>query len=360
MHLNINIYICTYIYFDLAWVTKPMANRELRRTKKNLNDWHALMFKKCRHTRNHAILYGLIILMPVIEILLYTVMHLVYRQDFLVEFDPADLSGYKNPIVLKEMLVPSDEDPHDHYLTNNRKIAVEYENIAMNAGATVVSVVQESLSQYILNNTRLDVEGFTETYVAAATFHDTIRMWFNRRMNHGAGLSHSLIYRAVAYAMAGMEIKVVNKPRADSDMSVLLKHSDSLALTDSNCLCAYLCFAISAFVLLPVFEKTSHLRHVQIMNGISLWSYWLASLVWDMVMFILIIITVLLSLYRQPADSLCWISLFLLLFGISALIFTYLLSFLFKDPGTGMAYVLLFYCAIGNYRNSSSYQFVHG
>ncbi|XP_032585865.2 phospholipid-transporting ATPase ABCA1 isoform X2 [Drosophila mojavensis] len=331
---------------DDSWVTKPMANRELKRSKKNLNDWHALMFKKCRHTRNHAILYTLIILMPLIELMLFTVMHLVYQQDFLVELDPTDLSNYNNPIVLKEMLVPADEDPHDYYLINNRKIAVAYENIAMDAGATVISVVQETLSQYILNNTRLDEEGFTETYVAAATFDDTIRTWFNRRMNHGAGLSHGLIYRAVAYAMAGMDIRIVNKPRADSDMSVLLTHSDRLARTYSNCLCAYLCFAVSAFVLLPVYEKASHLRHVQIMNGISLWSYWLASFVWDLCMFMLIITTVLLSLYRHPADTLCWISLFLLLFGISALIFTYLLSFLFKDPGRGMAYVLLFYCTI--------------
>ncbi|XP_030238866.1 phospholipid-transporting ATPase ABCA1, partial [Drosophila navojoa] len=329
-----------------SWMTKPMANRELKRSKKYLNDWHALMFKKCRHTRNHAILYTVVIVLPLIELLLFTAMHSVYKQDFLEELDPTDLSGYQDPIVLKEMLVPADEDPLDYYLNNNRRIAVEYENIAMNAGATVISVGQESVSQYILNHTRLDEEGFRETYVAAATFDDTIRIWFNRRMNHGAGLSHGLIYRAVASALANMEIRVVNKPRADSDMSVLIAHSDRLARINSNCLCAYLCFAVSVFVLLPIYEKTSHLRHVQIMNGVSLWSYWLANLVWDLCIFMLIMTTLLLSRYRHPTESLCWLSLFLFLFGISALILTYLLSFLFKDPGTGMAYVLILYCTI--------------
>ncbi|TDG49387.1 hypothetical protein AWZ03_004255 [Drosophila navojoa] len=334
-----------------SWMTKPMANRELKRSKKYLNDWHALMFKKCRHTRNHAILYTVVIVLPLIELLLFTAMHSVYKQDFLEELDPTDLSGYQDPIVLKEMLVPADEDPLDYYLNNNRRIAVEYENIAMNAGATVISVGQESVSQYILNHTRLDEEGFRETYVAAATFDDTIRIWFNRRMNHGAGLSHGLIYRAVASALANMEIRVVNKPRADSDMSVLIAHSDRLARINSNCLCAYLCFAVSVFVLLPIYEKTSHLRHVQIMNGVSLWSYWLANLVWDLCIFMLIMTTLLLSRYRHPTESLCWLSLFLFLFGISALILTYLLSFLFKDPGTGMAYVLILYCTIGKCRS---------
>ena len=105
-------------------------------------------------------------------------------------------------------------------------------------------------------------------------------------------------------------------------------------------------FVAAGFILMLIEEKTNGVKHLQMVCGLYRSAYWLSSLTWDLVSYLLFI-AVLLALYQAfgdiyftPDDVFPIFVLLLLAYGVAIAPWMYVLAHLFRSPAT--AYVTLF------------------
>ncbi len=105
-------------------------------------------------------------------------------------------------------------------------------------------------------------------------------------------------------------------------------------------------FVVAGFVLLLIEEKSGSIKHLQLVCGLNRVVYWLFTYAWDLLWFMAFIV-LMLTLYLAFQDPFYTGSvemplffLVLLCYGLAAIPWMYMWSFLFSSPAT--AYVLLF------------------
>ena len=97
-------------------------------------------------------------------------------------------------------------------------------------------------------------------------------------------------------------------------------------------------FIPTSFASHIVTERESSVKHQQIIAGLGLVSYWIANLLFDLVIFMvpcivggIVIVLFNIKLFTENLNSSAILLIFLL-FGLSVITLTYLLSFCFKNP----------------------------
>ncbi|KAG8175444.1 hypothetical protein JTE90_026867 [Oedothorax gibbosus] len=118
-------------------------------------------------------------------------------------------------------------------------------------------------------------------------------------------------------------------------------------------------FLIASFAVFIVKERSSNSKHLQLVSGVNLFSYWLASFMWDFFNYLIPCCLV-------PLVFLCFGTegfstgeelgrLFLLFFihGFSALPFVYCCTFLFRTPSTAYVRISLFNILLGFFCHSA-------
>ncbi|KJE92513.1 ATP-binding cassette transporter subfamily A [Capsaspora owczarzaki ATCC 30864] len=103
-------------------------------------------------------------------------------------------------------------------------------------------------------------------------------------------------------------------------------------------------FLAGSFVSLIVQERIVDAKHLQVLAGADLLSYWLGSFLWDLINFCVpvVIIWVVLAVFNMPqytGDSFGGIAMLFLFYGWAVIPFVYCVSFLFNTTTT--AYVVL-------------------
>jgi ABC-type multidrug transport system ATPase subunit len=112
-----------------------------------------------------------------------------------------------------------------------------------------------------------------------------------------------------------------------------------------------LCYIPAAFVAFIVRERVSKSKHLQFVSGISPYLYWIATYVWDLTLFLILIAFILIALsifgkknakvFIGSSDGiLCIISL-LLTYGASSLPLAYLYSFAFVNFSTAQIVIMV-------------------
>lgn len=103
---------------------------------------------------------------------------------------------------------------------------------------------------------------------------------------------------------------------------------------------------VAGFVLILIEERANGIKHMQMLCGMKKLVYWLCAYVWDFVWYCAFcLVMVLLYVAMQDSvytttDELPLFLLVLLCYGLAAIPWVYMLSFMFKSPAT--AYVLIF------------------
>ena len=107
-------------------------------------------------------------------------------------------------------------------------------------------------------------------------------------------------------------------------------------------------FLLASFVLFLIKERVSGAKHLQFMNGCSSSLFWVSSLAYDMLNYMVPVVVVLLLLWATQIDELIggtrWIALLIVFvaFGLAQLPQIYFISYAFKSAPTGCA-VVIFY-----------------
>ena len=104
----------------------------------------------------------------------------------------------------------------------------------------------------------------------------------------------------------------------------------------------------SIFVIFPLVERITNAKQVQIMTGISGYTYWLSNLIWDQCIYFASAGLMIVLLYVLDTGGVVTnfgamggIILMTFLYGIAGTLFSYLFTFSFKTSATGFAAVIV-------------------
>lgn len=114
-----------------------------------------------------------------------------------------------------------------------------------------------------------------------------------------------------------------------------------------NPLAAIFClgFVVAGFVVLPIEERSGNIKHLQLVCGMNKVVYWLSTFVWDLLWYVafVLLMLILFLIFRDPyytgSGELPIFFVLLLCYGLAAIPWMYMLSFLFTSSAT--AYVEL-------------------
>ena len=165
---------------------------------------------------------------------------------------------------------------------------------------------------------------------------------------HTAPIYLDYIYKNIiryAAEKPNLEIEVINEPLPYT----FLEKKDSKE-RNSTILLIFIsiCFTLipANFVTIIIREKENNSKHLQIISGISLMSYWVNNFIFELVKYYFIgaICLVILKLFGFYEDYL--VALYLL-YGPPMVAFTYIIGTLVKREGTGQVLVILINLVLG-------------
>ena len=159
--------------------------------------------------------------------------------------------------------------------------------------------------------------------------------------------SNYLIKNIIRYASnnPNLNIEVINEP-----LPYTYEERSNSKERNNNMLLIFIsiCFTLipANFITFIIREKENNSKHLQIISGISLISYWVNNYIFELIKYYIIggICVVFLKIFGFYED---YVYILYLLYGPSMVSFTYLFSFIFKNEGTGQTMVILINLLIG-------------
>ncbi len=144
-------------------------------------------------------------------------------------------------------------------------------------------------------------------------------------------------------------IEVTNYPLPRNLTQIVADLSlDSRSFNISSGITFGFSFLLASFVLFLIKERVSGAKHLQFMNGCSSSLFWVSSLVYDMLNYMVPVMLVLVLLWLTSIDELVagtrWLALLVVFvtFGLAQLPQIYFISYGFNSAPTGCAVVIFF------------------
>ncbi|KAG4070234.1 hypothetical protein HA402_003924 [Bradysia odoriphaga] len=239
-------------------------------------------------------------------------------------------------------------------------ISTNYENI-INGLPTVhtLHVTSDDFQDDILAQYQNSLSDTNLKFMVGVTFNGTaIEAWFNNQAYHTAPLAINTINNAILKSVSGnatRAINLVNKPlpyTQDSKMAQLYIGNNAGFNVAFNIGFA-MAFVTAMYVVFYIKERVSRAKLLQFVSGVNKIIFWFSAFVVDYVIFVLIsvILIAVLAAYQQDAfstaEELGRNFAILVLFGFAAFPFTYICSFLFDIPSTGLVRLSIGYIVSG-------------
>ncbi|XP_060661353.1 phospholipid-transporting ATPase ABCA3 isoform X1 [Drosophila nasuta] len=324
--------------------------RSLRGLKLTKNQYHAMFLKKMLFTLRNKLLFALQIIMPIVFVVLSYVMYKSAEGKRGAPPMTVEVNQYPDTVVLL------DRGANLKGLSNG--VADQYEKIAKSYGERHLYETVHNFTAHILD--LHDVQSRVNSrYVAAASVisNDLIIAWQNAFPLHTAPLSANLVHKAIARATINenADIIVTNAPYPEvpsPDMSVInLIFSFGSQLGGNLSFC--MCFLSSFYLFSLIKERASRAKLLQFVSGVRVFTFWITQFVWDFVTFTFTFIVIMITIIcfqEEPFTTFTQLGryfLVLLVFGFSALPYTYLLSLFFNAPAIGFAVTTIINVFVG-------------
>ncbi|PIK54928.1 putative ATP-binding cassette sub-family A member 3 [Apostichopus japonicus] len=220
----------------------------------------------------------------------------------------------------------------------------------------VNSTEREGMIDYLLDSAVPDIPNFNRLNLVSATFNEigpviVATGYFNNQPYHCAPLALSSISNAYMKYFIGEEYSItpINHPLPATLEQQLLEGTAELGY---GSLMAFdlifgLSFLSSSFAVFLIQEIATKAKHLQFISGIQLSNFWISRLLWDLFVYsipcLLIILMFLISgLEAYSTEGRAGVAFVIfLMHGWAVIPLTYLLSFMFKEPSTGYARIII-------------------
>ncbi|KAI1307918.1 Phospholipid-transporting ATPase ABCA3 [Halotydeus destructor] len=183
-------------------------------------------------------------------------------------------------------------------------------------------------------------------------------LWFQYEAYHALPAAVNLLYESLLNELTGktIEIAVTNRPMLPpvndlnikafpQDLMVVLSIFSALSVP----------FLAASYVLFPIHERASQAKLLQLMTGLPVWLFWLASLLFDMLAHAMASALILIVLavfdnhdtFTYNSETIFSLLIVLMLNGLAAIPIAYCFSCVVKKPGTGFALLVVLYVITG-------------
>jgi len=205
-----------------------------------------------------------------------------------------------------------------------------------------------SMSTELLNS----IGNFKETrYGAFAVQPDVAVVLFNTTATDSLPVYLNVLHSSLLSQLSGVpsaSIVVSNNPFP------LTRQESTL---NNAFYCVFIAIAISfvpsALASIVILERESGAKHLQQLSGVSMFSYWFSAFLWDFLIYCITSVSLIIVLFIWNVSSFTSFeavmatALLFLLFGLAIIPWTYLLSFLFKNEGSGQNMILFINVILG-------------
>ncbi|KAL7030128.1 hypothetical protein ACKWTF_006533 [Chironomus riparius] len=215
-----------------------------------------------------------------------------------------------------------------------------------------------SFSDKILTEYRQSLSNVNLNYMVGTTFNESvITVWFNNQAYHTVPLTINLINNAILKSVSSIpkSIRVTNKPLPFTlgTRLVQLQAGNNLGFNIALNTGFSMALVASVFIMFYIKERISKAKLIQIVSGANKFLFWIVSFVLDYFIFFLITMLYILIMAAYQKDGLSTFdellrnTIIILVFGLAVLPFTYVLSFAFKLPTTGLVTTAITYIVSG-------------
>uniref|UniRef100_A0A8C9AW22 ATP binding cassette subfamily A member 3 n=1 Tax=Prolemur simus TaxID=1328070 RepID=A0A8C9AW22_PROSS len=213
------------------------------------------------------------------------------------------------------------------------------------------------LEEFLIFRASVEGGGFNERCLVAVSFRDVgertvVTALFNNQAYHSPATALAIVDNLLFKLLCGPQASIVvsNYPQPRSALQAAKDQFNEgrkgfdIAL---NLLFA-MAFLASTFSILAVSERTVQAKHVQLVSGVRVATFWLSALLWDLISFLVpsLLLLVVLKAFDvraftrdgHMADTL----LLLLLYGWAIIPLMYLMNFFFSGAATAYTRLTIF------------------
>ena len=219
--------------------------------------------------------------------------------------------------------------------------------------------VSDGVRDYLV--ARAGANNYTYNYVVAADFEsvsaDEVKCtaWFNYEAYHTAAISLNLIDNALLqhYIGPGYSIQTTNhmiayEANKETAMQAHIKQQTKLTIALIRAVVFSFPMIIDSCAIYMIAERISSSKHLQIMSGVRVTTFWLSNFLFDFGFYLIptavvyvIFATQQISCYIDGSNLICSLTLFVM-FGWATLPVVYLASLVFSWSGLGVTILLLY------------------
>ncbi|UYV74613.1 ABCA3 [Cordylochernes scorpioides] len=346
-----------------------------------LQQIRALFLKRLQYTRRHLISFLFQLILPLITIIL--LVHLAYLMNSFI-------GSFVSPPPLTFAFHPLYPNSHSFYGSNltQDNLSPLYTNMLKTDSDA--HTIQGDVDQYLINKGRRALRYYREHWLLGATTEAltnksaSVTAWFNNHPYHALAISTQLIFEALLRLFTGdysAELQFTNHPfppdeTADTQTTMTLFIRVQVAIMFSLFITIAFTFLGCSFILLPVHERASKSKLLQLMTGLQAHLFWGIHFLYDFAIMLICSLVLIAGFtlmdYRQVfvkyPETIWYLFLLLAMFAWSVLPVTYLCSFLASRPASGFTLMAIvnitsgLYSVQGNKNNSvcdvSGYQVV--
>ncbi|XP_055936420.1 phospholipid-transporting ATPase ABCA1-like [Argiope bruennichi] len=311
-----------------------------------VNQFMALLMKRFHYAKRH---WGLLIAQLIIPFLIMCLCFKILQSaEFKSNMDPLKLD-------IKSVYGKTD----GFYYQEKAELSNfgdKFRNVLESNKITVKKVTEPS--QYILNYGTKTLAKYLKTFLVGGSIdkdlNGTINMtaWFNGEPYHAAPMSLLLMHTAILKSISNIGgISLVNaplpKPASGSE------HLSDIIQTLARILAAiFVPLAFSSlsagFILLPIHERATKAKLLQLMSGVPAAIYWIAMFVWDYLTYFIVCILMIIPygifanyvFFGERSEAIGAALLLMFYYGWASIPFIYLLSFGFQGGNSGFAAVI--------------------
>lgn len=295
--------------------------------------FYALLIKNVLYVKDKWLLYLFTVAALPLLIAYWTMSGTISLVDY-ESSDPSltfDLKLYGNT----EVLVNGNKLP---------KIRTTFVDLIRNRGSydvDLVSLKKSDIIEGLLFSATQDELKFRQSMIVAGDFSDSLpNILFSSVAIHSPVIAVDLLYNSILKSEdKNYSISTTHQPLIFESTFCSQSSSVVIAAVIASWIILVFCLGgvvSQCFIKSPHTERTSILKHLQLMTGVSPFTYWLSFFIWDLIIYcscitlILIILTSIDTVGMLSHNGAGVLYLIMFLFGFSGLWFSYCFSYFFK------------------------------
>ncbi|KAL7306039.1 hypothetical protein TKK_0001504 [Trichogramma kaykai] len=235
-------------------------------------------------------------------------------------------------------------EPKTFYSNNFKDYAEKYKELSHDMGGTSTPIEEKSLNEGLMKLIKTNFQYYNNHLIAAAGFDKTsngtlsVNAFYSNNPFYSLPISVNMLSNTLAKTRLGNDVSISFSLQPLPSSTKLYQDNTMLNGFTTSVIFVFLFFpTLALFVIHPLRESSTGVKHLQKMTGVSYFSYWGTILLLDFIVFLVLVGLIIggfiamdlildIRIFQQKEILILFMSL--ILFGVNTLPLVYSFSFL--------------------------------